>query len=151
MARQSWDNYFMTLAFMAAERSTCTRRAVGAVLVQSKRVRGTGYNGAPAGIDSCLEVGCLMRDGSCARTIHAEANLMLQTDAAERQGASVYCTDRPCFSCANLLANSGIKEIVYCRGYHRDEEEVAAMMAALSIVFRQLPAPGGIEPSEPVT
>lgn len=141
----------MTLAFMAAERSTCPRRAVGAVLVQEKRVRGTGYNGAPAGIDSCLEVGCLMRDGSCVRTIHAEANLMLQTDAAERAGASVYCTDRPCFNCANLLANSGISEIVYCRSYHRDEDEVRQMMVDLGITFRQLDAPQGIEPGEPIS
>jgi dCMP deaminase len=148
--RQGWDDYFMTLAFMAASRGTCPRRQVGAVLVQNKCVRGTGYNGSPAGTDSCLEDGCLMRDGSCVRTIHAEANLMLQTDATERTEAAVYCTDRPCFSCANLLANAGIREIVYCRGYHRDEDLVLSLMEKKNIIFRQLESPDGIDMVEPI-
>jgi dCMP deaminase len=145
----SWDDYFMTLAFMASGRSTCPRRSVGAVLVQNRRVRGTGYNGAPSGVTSCLDDDCLMREGSCIRTIHAEANLMLQTDSREREGAVVYCTDRPCWACANLLANSGVSEIVYCRGYHRDLEEVEKIMSETGIVFRSVAYPAGIEVIEP--
>ena len=134
--RETWDTYFIKLAFMVASRSTCSRRCVGAVLVQDHRVRGTGYNGAPAGAPECLEVGCLMRDGSCVRIIHAEANLILQTDHSEREDATVYCTDRPCLACSNLLANSGIKEIVFCRDYHRDLELVSELLASAGVILR---------------
>jgi len=137
--RLDWDHYFMGLAHFVATRSTCLRRHVGAVLVQQRAVRGTGYNGAPAKIPSCIELGeCLMRDGNCIRTNHAEQNLILQTDAAERAGATVYLTDAPCWRCANLLANSGIAEVVYDQAYARDAEAVSELLADAGIVCRKL-------------
>lgn len=139
MAREDWDLYFMKLAFMASSRATCPRRHVGAILVQGRSVKGTSYNGAPSGAPDCTEIGCLLRDGVCQRTIHAEANLILQTDHAERVGATVYCTDRPCWSCANLLANSGINTIVYSRAYHRDLQAVQDILVATQINLRHLP------------
>ena len=60
MARQSWDYYFMTIAKDVAERSTCPRAAVGAVIVKEHHILSTGYNGAPAGEPHCTDVGCLM-------------------------------------------------------------------------------------------
>jgi dCMP deaminase len=136
--RPSWDSYFMGLARQAATRSTCLRRQVGAVLVQNRSHRGSGYNGAPAGIDSCLDLGeCLMRDGHCIRAVHAELNLILQTDMREREGATVYVTDFPCWRCANFLANSGIAEIVYSRPYHRDVSEVQELMQRAGITLRR--------------
>lgn len=146
--RQDWDHYFMEIAELVSTRSTCLRRKVGAVLVQDtqrdrgprrRSLKGSGYNGAPAKIDSCMDIGeCLMRDGNCIRAVHAEQNLMLQTDADERTGATVYVTDSPCWRCANLLANSGIREIVYRDVYERDIEMVRDLMAAAGIIFRQL-------------
>lgn len=137
--RESWDSYFMRLALMAASRGTCLRRKVGAVLVQNKSVRGTGYNGAPAGALSCAESadGCLLRDGHCIRAVHAESNLVLQTEPAERIKGIVYCTDRPCWHCSNLLANSQVDRIAYLRPYHRDEEEVVRLMHEAGITLEQ--------------
>src|SRR5690606_35483867 len=117
------------IAYMASTRSQCARRHVGAVLVQGKKLLGTAYNGAPMGVPDCSEAGCLIveelerkwEDGKetivsrerCIRTIHAEQNLLLFTDRQDREQSTVYVTDQPCWTCANMLANSGIKEIVY--------------------------------------
>ena len=125
--RKDWDTYFMDIAYMASTRSQCSRRRVGTVLVQGKKLLGTAYNGAPMGVKDCSEAGCMLveefevklvdgneqmiRKQRCIRTIHAEQNLLLFTDRSDREGSSVYVTDQPCWTCANMLANSGIKEI----------------------------------------
>lgn len=152
--RKDWDTYFMDIAFMASTRSRCPRRFVGAVLVQGKKLLGTAYNGAPMGVPDCGDAGCMIAesiepevlDGTlqqvtkqrCVRTIHAEQNLMLFTDSKDRAGSTVYVTDEPCWTCANIMANSGIAEIVYHRPYRKDHERVTQMLASTSIVFRQL-------------
>ncbi|WP_058301962.1 deoxycytidylate deaminase [Gorillibacterium timonense] len=152
--KKDWDTYFMDIAFMASTRSQCPRRHVGAVLVQGKKLLGSAYNGAPMGVPDCNEAGCMLTeeyevqviDGQekvvkkqrCIRTIHAEQNLLLFTDRIDREGSTVYVTDQPCWTCANMLANSGIKEIVYHRPYPKDNEKVLQLMQARGIVFRQL-------------
>lgn len=140
MERESWDEYFLRMAKAASSRSTCLRRHVGAVLVQDKAVRGTGYNGAPRGVPSCLDLDeCLLDEsGRCIRTIHAEANLILQTDTKDREGATVYITDFPCWRCALLLANSGIKEIVYDQEYGAESKEVRSLMRDAGVHLRNL-------------
>lgn len=139
--RQSWDSYFMRMALEVATRATCRRRHVGAVLVQARSVRGTGYCGAPASAPDCLSEGCMLGpDGRCMRAIHAEANLMLQTTPLERAGATVYVTDRPCWDCAKLLANSGVAEIVFLRPHQRRLKDVQELMSATGIVLRQYSA-----------
>lgn len=162
--RKDWDTYFMDIAYMAATRSRCTRRKVGSVLVQGKRLMGSAYNGAPMGVEDCSEAGCLiveefeanMVDGSeqmvrkerCIRTIHAEQNLLLFTDRSDREGSTVYVTDQPCWTCANMLANSGISEIVFHRPYLKDSDKVTALMGSVGVKIRQLggyQAPPGIE------
>jgi len=154
--RKDWDTYFMDIAFMASTRSRCPRRHVGAVLVQGKKLLGTAYNGAPMGVPDCSEAGCMIVEefapapaGSassdmikkerCIRTIHAEQNLLLFTDRIDREGSTVYVTDQPCWTCANMLANSGIVEIVYHRTYPKDYDKVAALMAERNIAFRTIP------------
>lgn len=152
--RKDWDTYFMDIAYMAATRSQCPRRHVGAVLVQGKKLLGTAYNGAPMGVADCSEAGCMIveqiemvpspegdkmvRKERCVRTIHAEQNLLLFTDRIDREGSTVYVTDQPCWTCSNMLANSGIKEIVYHRGYPKDHEQVSALMEARGILLRTL-------------
>jgi dCMP deaminase len=129
------------------------------VLVQGKKLLGTAYNGAPMGVADCSEAGCMIveeievqRDGEeermvkkqrCIRTIHAEQNLLLFTDRIDREGSTVYVTDQPCWSCANMLANSGIKEIVYHRSYPKDSDKVVGLMRQKGIAFRTL---AGYEP-----
>ncbi|CAI6016438.1 deoxycytidylate deaminase [Cohnella sp. JJ-181] len=152
--RKDWDTYFMDIAFMASTRSRCPRRHVGAVLVQGKKLLGTAYNGAPMGVPDCSEAGCMIveefapaspgetaamvKKERCIRTIHAEQNLLLFTDRIDREGSTVYVTDQPCWTCANMLANSGIVEIVYHRVYPKDYDKVSALMAERNIAFRTI-------------
>ncbi len=153
-SRKDWDTYFMDIAYMVSTRSRCPRRHVGAVLVQGKKLLGTAYNGAPMGVPDCSDAGCMIAeeievnitDGAeqvvrkqrCIRTIHAEQNLLLFTDRANREGSTVYVTDQPCWTCANMLANSGVVEIVYHRSYPKDSVKVYSLMEQKGIVFRQL-------------
>ncbi|AHD04869.1 dCMP deaminase family protein [Paenibacillus larvae] len=152
--RKDWDTYFMDIAYMASTRSQCSRRHVGAVLVKGKKLLGTAYNGAPMGVPDCSEAGCMLveeyelkvvdgkeemiRKQRCIRTIHAEQNLLLFTDREDREGATVYVTDQPCWTCANMLANSGATEIVYHRPYPKDMKKVTELMQSRGMVFRQL-------------
>ncbi|MCP4653118.1 MAG: cytidine deaminase [Candidatus Omnitrophica bacterium] len=128
--RPNWNQYFMKMAHLASERSTCLRRAVGAVLVKNKQILATGYNGAPTNISHCEDVGCLrqklkipsgQRHEIC-RGLHAEQNVILQ---AARHGVSLcdsvlYITHTPCSICAKMIINAGIKEII-CAGTYPDE------------------------------
>lgn len=148
--KKSWDDYFMDMAYMAATRATCPRRHVGAILVKDKKLLGSAYNGAPAGTPDCYEEGCMMTESfeqvgnqvikkqRCIRTIHAEQNLLLFTDREDRQNATVYVTDQPCWTCTNMLANSGIIEIVYHRPYTKDTEIVNDLLEKKGVVLRAL-------------
>lgn len=155
MMRKDWDTYFLDIAYMASTRSQCHRRRVGAVLVQGKKLLGTAYNGAPMGVPDCAEAGCMLvseydmsvtengeeqivKKERCVRTIHAEQNLLLFTEPSDREKSTVYVTDEPCWTCANMLANSGISEIVYDRSYPKDSDRVKKLMKAKGIVIRSL-------------
>ncbi len=125
--RPSWDEYFMHLAFEVSKRSTCLRRAVGAVIVKDRRILATGYNGVPTGLQHCEETGCLreqlgvpsgQRHEIC-RGLHAEQNAIIQAAryGTNIEGSSIYITTEPCAVCAKMLINAGIKEIVYATSY----------------------------------
>lgn len=115
-----WDRYFLNIARETARRSNCVRRQHGAVIVKSRRIRSTGYNGPPSGHPHCDEGACprATTDASSGWgydtciAIHAEANAILYSSPEEREGASIYITGVPCFSCAKFIANSGITEVV---------------------------------------
>lgn len=126
--RLSWDQYFMTITRQVAERSTCMRAKVGAVIVREKSILATGYNGAPAGMPHCTDVGCLIyqsttpngeTEENCFRTIHAEMNAIAQAakNGASIKDASIYITHTPCIHCLKVLVNTGIKNIYYERAY----------------------------------
>ena len=125
--RPSFARYFMDIAELVARRATCTRRAVGAVLVKDKRVLSTGYNGAPSGIRHCSETGCLREQlnvpsgerHELCRGIHAEQNAIIQAAyyGVSINGATLFCTHLPCSICTKMLINSGIKTIYYASGY----------------------------------
>lgn len=140
--RENIDIYFARLARQVASRSTCPRRHVGAVLVKDKYLRGTGYNGAPGGVRDCFDEGCLMREGHCVRTVHAEANVILQSDFEERQGATIYTTDMPCWDCAKLIVNSGISRIVFERDYPRHRSQAENLCGQKNVVLEQILLPG---------
>jgi dCMP deaminase len=117
--RPTWDEYFLDIAFSVAERSTCDRAHVGAVLVRDRRILATGYNGSPAGLPHCDEVGHLIADGHCVRTLHAEQNAIIQSalHGVSSEGATAYVTHQPCLTCAKMLINAGIQRVVYAGSY----------------------------------
>ncbi len=118
--RPDWDEYFLKLAMLASERATCPRMHCGCVLVKNKNVIATGYNGSIPGDEHCDEVGCLIVDNHCVRTVHAEMNALIQ--AARRghavDGASAFVTNMPCTTCAKALITAGIKRVVVFSDYH---------------------------------
>jgi dCMP deaminase len=127
MDRPNWDEYFIGITNLVAERSTCLRRKVGAILVKDKRILSTGYNGAPTGLKHCEEVGCMreklnvpsgQRHELC-RGLHAEQNAIIQAALAgvSIKDSVVYTTTFPCVVCAKMLINSQVKEIVYLSDY----------------------------------
>lgn len=125
--RPDWDEYFMNLADLAATRSTCLRRQVGAIIVSEHRVLATGYNGAPKNLPHCLEVGCKREElkipsgqrQEICRAIHAEQNAIIQ--AAQHgvpvKDATVYCTNQPCSTCAKMILNLDVNRIVFRSPY----------------------------------
>jgi dCMP deaminase len=122
-ARPSWDEYFLKMAGVCAERATCPRRFVGAVIVRDHHPIATGYNGAPPGLPHCDEDGCLLWDvngrQSCQRATHAEQNA-INTAAKfghRTEGATIYVTDQPCLNCAKAIITAGIKRVVWAQGY----------------------------------
>ncbi|TCP57672.1 dCMP deaminase [Tumebacillus sp. BK434] len=118
--RPTWDEYFMMMARdVVAQRATCTRRKVGAVLVRDKRILTTGYNGSPPGMPHCTDVGCWVVENHCIRTIHAEQNAVVQAalHGVSTEGAVCYVTAAPCVNCAKLLVAAGIKRVVYADKY----------------------------------
>lgn len=130
--RPDWDSYFMKIAAAVSERSTCDRAMVGCVLVHDKRILTTGFNGSPAGQPHCDEVGHLMVDGHCVRTIHAETNAIIQAalHGVSTRDATCYVTHLPCINCTKALINAGIVRIVYRQAYREDENAMAFLNAA---------------------
>ncbi len=130
--RPGFDEYFMEFARVAAKRSTCLRRQVGAVLVRDKHLLSTGYNGAPAGLKDCLEIGSCLREElgvpsgerhELCRAVHAEQNAVIQCalHGVSTKGSTLYTTSSPCITCAKILVNAGVKRVVYCDAYPNKE------------------------------
>ena len=117
----------MKIAFAVSERSTCDRAYVGCVLVLDKRILTTGFNGSPAGQPHCDEVGHLLVDGHCVRTIHAETNAIIQAalHGVSTRGCTCYVTHFPCINCTKALINAGIIRLVYSIAYRIDENAMA--------------------------
>jgi dCMP deaminase len=121
--RPSLDEYFLEIAFVVGKRSTCLQNKVGAVVVRDKRILSTGYNGAPNGMEHCLEIGCIRdledipsgtQQEKC-RAVHAEQNAIIQAaiHGVNVSGATIYCTHQPCILCTKMIINSNIKRVVY--------------------------------------
>jgi dCMP deaminase len=122
LTRPDSDDYFLKIASVVAERSTCRRHHVGAVAVRNKHILATGYNGAPSGLKDCLELGCLRDELNIAsgtrqeicRGIHAEQNVIIQASlhGVSLVGSTIYATHTPCNPCAKMLVNAKIDRYV---------------------------------------
>ena len=119
--RPSFDDYFMSIAYLIATRATCDRKHVGAILVKNMRLIATGYNGSASGMPHCDgPQGHLLKEiegkPSCVRTLHAESNAIDQAGSDSRL-SKLYTTVIPCFDCAKRIVNAGIIEVVYAEYY----------------------------------
>lgn len=139
MTRPSWDEYFMTIAFQVASRATCDRKHVGAVIVRDRNILSTGYNGSLRGLEHCDEIGHLMENDHCVRTVHSEANAIVQ---AARNGvaiehAHIYVTSSPCWNCFRLIANAGIVRICFGEFYRDPRIFEYSKLLAIELVDMQ--------------
>jgi dCMP deaminase len=142
--RASWDDYFMAIARVVSSRSTCHRKYVGAVIVRNKTILSTGYNGSIRGMPHCTDVGHMMENDHCVATIHAEINAILQAarNGVTIDGAAIYVTASPCWSCFKASANAGIVRICYGEFYR--DERIFEVARQLSIELVHIPPGDGV-------
>lgn len=146
--RPSWDEYFLKMAFLVAERSTCLRHHVGAIIVKERHVLTTGYNGAAKNITDCLTLGCLrnqlkIKSGErheICRAIHAEQNAIIQAGlhGVNVNKATLYCTHSPCIICAKMIVNSGINRVVVGSTYPDDFNMVLDLFKEAGVLLEQI-------------
>ena len=143
--RVGWDRYFMGIAHQASTRSTCVRKHGGAVIVRDKTILSTGYNGSVRGLPHCEDVGCVMEDGHCVSTVHAEANAIIQAakNGVSIEGAELYTTASPCWNCFKLIANVGIKKIF--TGSYREGARGRSRLRSVLAIDMALTDPGQLQ------
>lgn len=128
-ARPSWDEYFSQLAIMVGQRGTCDRGYCGAIITKDRRIVSTGYAGSPVGCQHCDEIGHEMhtiihednsQSNHCIRTAHAEQNAICQAArfGIALEGGTIYVKMAPCYTCAKMIINAGIKRVVCNQDYH---------------------------------
>lgn len=147
MKRPAWDEYFLKMAMLVSERSTCLRLKVGAVIVKDKQILATGYNGAGKGMKDCTELGCLKEERKIGknyeecRSVHAEQNAIIQAAAngTSISGATIYQTFPPCMICAKMFVNLGIKKVATCS--RALDENAVKLLKEARIEYAQLPKP----------
>ncbi len=122
--RPNWDDYFMAITKLIAERGTCDRLYAGAVLVKDKRIISTGYNGSPPGLPHCHDAGHLYEEGHCVRTIHGEHNALLQAavqGGISTVGSTIYTKYSPCIHCVKYIVACGVKRVVIGKIYRNQK------------------------------
>ena len=138
--RPSWDDYFMAIAKIVATRSTCDRLQAGAVLAQNNRIIATGYNGSPPRLPHCDEIGHLLEEGHCVRTVHAEHNVLLQAavlGSMSTKDSTMYTKYSPCIHCSKYIATCGIKRVVIGKIYRNDKAVEYLREAGLEVDIYQ--------------
>ena len=128
--RISWNEYFFQVASLIAQRSSCRKLSVGTVLVMDRRIIATGYNGAPAGMPTCLETGHELDElGHCVRTIHSELNAVLQCSktGTDTSGSVAYVSHSPCRACALMLRQAGVSEVFFDQDHKGGSEFLASV------------------------
>jgi len=147
------DQYFMKIAELVKERSTCIKQKVGAVLVKDKHIISTSYNGAPKGVTHCTTGTCLRQNLSSlekaylCRGVHAEANCIAQASyhGTSTKNSIIYCTHFPCMSCSKILINAGVKKIFYNREYDMDNDLKMGLLREAGIEIEKIIKRGEID------
>jgi len=163
MDRPNWDEFFIAIAIIYSSRGTCDRLRIACILVKNKRIVGAGYNGSIAGLETCDEVGHLMVDDHCIRTLHSEQNAIANA-ITDLEGATAYIVNTPCPICVKELLQHGISRIVYvgtydngkgadsikefCRNKNVSLEQFTPSPKEASLIFKKifgrLRGPGGV-------
>jgi len=148
--RLNLDDYMLKIASVVAERSTCLRHHIGAIAARDKHILTTGYNGAPAGLKDCLELGCLRDElgipsgerHEICRAIHAEQNVIIQAalHGVSLEGCTIYCTHTPCVLCAKMLVNACISRFVSFGSYNDDTFKELFQEAGIEVEIRERPS-----------
>ena len=149
-SRPDWDTYFMNIAQVVATRSNCSRRQVAAVVVADRRIVSTGYNGTPRGVRNCFDGGCPRCSGTAPSgasleeclCVHAEQNAICQAAyyCIRLSGATIYVTLSPCLTCAKLIINAGIREVVY-GGEYAFNDQTRRLLDEAGVACRQWKPP----------
>ena len=150
LTRPDIDEYFLKIASVVAERSTCRRHHIGAVAVRDKHILATGYNGAPSGLKDCLELGCLRDEMNIpsgerheiCRGIHAEQNVIIQAalHGVSLEKSTIYCTHTPCVLCAKMLVNARIKRFISFGRYSDDTFISLFQEAGIEVDIKKRPS-----------
>jgi dCMP deaminase len=144
--RISKDAYFMKIAEVVSERSTCVKRRVGAVLIKDFHIISTGYNGAPSGFTHCTPESCVRKNlksgekPELCRGVHAEINCIIQAaihGTSIKGNTTLYSTTFPCMSCLKLIINAGIKKLVYKEGYNMENEVKRDLLKESNLIIQQ--------------
>lgn len=140
MERITWDQFFMAQCHLLALRSTCTRLAVGAIVVRDNRIIAGGYNGSISGGDHCIDHGCYVVDNHCVRTIHAEMNALLQCSkyGIPASASTLYVTHFPCLQCTKAIIQAGVKNVFYAKDY-RNNEYAMELFAQAGVSVEHIP------------
>ncbi len=140
--RLTFPEYILGLALMASGRATCPRARVGCVLLSSDhRIAATGYNGVPSGQPHCDDVGCIMENGHCSKTVHAEKSASLTLGERKLPNGFAGVTIRPCQPCFDILAATEITNIFYLKEYNNkdDREHIEKVCLEKRMIFKHLP------------
>ncbi|MDO8601516.1 MAG: cytidine/deoxycytidylate deaminase family protein [bacterium] len=141
--RPDWDDYFMVMVKIIATRGNCDRLYTGAIIVKNKRIIATGYNGAPPGLPTCREIGHLIEEGHCVRTIHGEHNAILQAarvSGPTAEDATLYTKYSPCIHCAKYIIAAGIKRVVIGKIYRNPQALDLLKEAGLeTVIYKENP------------
>jgi len=147
--RPSWDDYFLELCEVVSKRATCNRGKTACIIVRNKQILTTGYVGSPVGLPHCDDVGHQLRktideDGQisthCVRTIHAEQSAICQAAklGIALDGATLYSKMTPCYTCAKLIINAGIKKVIAQNRYHSDSDSIKVLKdAGVELVIKK--------------
>jgi len=146
--RPNWDEMFMAHAFLAATRSSCAHLNTGCVIVKDHRILSSGYNGAPPGVENCLDRGCRKekfniefdkKGTATCRGVHAEINALSQIARRELNDTVLYTVFFPCSACAKAIVGSGIKEVVFSKIYTEPDILTRELFAEAGVKLRKMP------------
>ena len=137
--RPDWLNFWFTIALMYSTRGTCDRLRTACVIVKDKRLVGAGYNGSPKGLPHCDDVGHLVIENHCERTLHGEENAILNTQRADLVGSTAYIIGTPCIRCAKILVNAGVIEVNFLGQYSnsRGKDYLKELSRLTKVKFKQ--------------